>query len=119
VQGNPEFKEGAQQFRSKEMRYSFETRKGLIKEVITQKVTIPARSVIKKLPDDVINIRQGKYTTCSLDHPHLNFGFLVPRLSPEIRLSLVRPTWSSTMYPCPLHCHSDSFPIKKVKGVVC
>jgi len=114
VQGNPEFKEGAQQFRSKEMRYSFETRKGLIKEVITQEGDGYLHgAVIKKLPDDVINIRQGKYTTCSLDHPHFEFRFSRSKVIPGNKIITGPAYLVIDDVPLPLALPFGLFPNKK------
>ena len=71
MQGEPVFTEGAQSFRTKEITYNFETKKGKIKEVITTEGEGHIHGgVVKKMEDDNYFISKGGYTTCDLDDPH-------------------------------------------------
>ncbi len=71
MQGEPVFTEGAQSFRTKEITYNFETKKGKIKEVITTEGEGHIHGeIVKKMEDDNYFIRKGGYTTCDLDDPH-------------------------------------------------
>ena len=63
--GHPVFTEGDQNFDAKEMHYNFKTRKALARNVVTQQGEgFVTASMSKKMPDDVINMIGGKYTTC-------------------------------------------------------
>ncbi|MFO8128877.1 MAG: putative LPS assembly protein LptD [Bacteroidales bacterium] len=65
VRGMPVFSEGDQEFQSRVMRYNFKTKKGLIRDVVTQDGEgYIEGSTIKKMPDNDVNIRKGSYTTC-------------------------------------------------------
>ncbi|MDR2765717.1 MAG: LPS-assembly protein LptD [Tannerella sp.] len=70
--GYPLFVDGEQQFEAKTMRYSFKTRKAYAREVLTQQgegYLIAGQT--KKMPDNTMNMIDGKYTTCDdHDHPH-------------------------------------------------
>lgn len=67
----PEFKDGAEEFKCKELKYNFETEKGLVSEVITEQEGGYVHSEItKKINDKVFYLRNGKYTTCNHEHPH-------------------------------------------------
>lgn len=69
--GKPEFTDNGQKFTASEMKYNFETRKGLIKEAITnQGETYLHALVAKKDSNDVIYVKNAKFTTCTDPHPH-------------------------------------------------
>ena len=69
--GRPEMTQGKQTFNMEEIRYNFNSGKSRITNMITQEDDgILHGKNIKMLPDKSINITQGKYTVCDLDHPH-------------------------------------------------
>ena len=69
--GQPEMTQGKQTFNMEEIRYNFNTGKARITNMITQEDDgILHGKNIKMLPDKSINITQGKYTVCDLEHPH-------------------------------------------------
>lgn len=69
--GRPQMTQGNQTFNMEEIRYNFNTRKARITNMITQEDDgILHGKNIKMLPDRSINITQGKYTVCDLEHPH-------------------------------------------------
>ena len=85
--GKPIFTEGEQNFSSKEMNYNFNTKQGLIKDVITQEGDGYIHgSVIKKLENDIINIKSGSYTTCSNEHPHFEMRFHKAKVIPNNKI---------------------------------
>lgn len=87
IQGSPVFSEGGKDFESEEIRYNFDTKKGLIRHVITQEGEGYLHGeVIKKMPDDRINILHGSYTTCDLKHPHFAFKFTRAQVTPNDKI---------------------------------
>ncbi|WP_421919064.1 putative LPS assembly protein LptD [Marinifilum sp.] len=67
----PEFKDGSEEFTCKELKYNFDTGKGLVNEVITeQEGGFVHSEITKKINDKVFYLRNGKYTTCNHEHPH-------------------------------------------------
>jgi hypothetical protein len=69
--GNPVFKDANNSFESKTLRYNFKTQKGYIEEVVTQQEGGYLHSQqTKKQANGHIHLKDGKYTTCDLDHPH-------------------------------------------------
>jgi hypothetical protein len=73
-QGKPVFKEGEEEFKSDTIRYNFDTKKGLIKQVITKfEESFLHGGITKMHPNKHIHITDGKFTTCDLDHPHYYF----------------------------------------------
>jgi lipopolysaccharide assembly outer membrane protein LptD (OstA) len=71
--GKPEFLDGGQSFISDTMRYNFESKKGKITQAITQEGDGYIHgNQIKMMNDEVIFIKNGKYTTCSNENPHFH-----------------------------------------------
>ncbi len=74
ITGKPVFKEGEEEFRADTIRYNFDTKKGLIKQVITKfEESFLHGGITKMHPNKHIHITDGKFTTCDLDHPHYYF----------------------------------------------
>ncbi|MFP4472015.1 MAG: putative LPS assembly protein LptD, partial [Bacteroidales bacterium] len=87
MQGEPMFTEGGQSFDAEEITYNFDTKQGLIKNVITQDGEGYLHGErIKKMPDDRINIKDGWYTTCELEHPHFQFQYTKAQVIPDNKI---------------------------------
>ena len=68
----PQFKDGSEEFTCKELKYNFDTGKGLVNEVITEQESGYVHSEItKRMDENTFFLKNGKYTTC--DHPHPHF----------------------------------------------
>jgi len=69
--GKPVFTDASSSFESKTMRYNFKTKKAYVEEVITQQEGgyLHAEQT-KKQNNGHVHLKDGKYTTCDLDHPH-------------------------------------------------
>ncbi len=88
VIGAPEFTEGKQTFKAKKMSYNFDTKKGMIQQVITEddQGFLHGKKV-KKMEDNTINVLHGSYTTCSLEeNPHFAFKFKKSRVIPDNKI---------------------------------
>jgi lipopolysaccharide assembly outer membrane protein LptD (OstA) len=72
----PVFEQGPEKFTAGQITYNFETKKGKIKDVITQQGDGYIHgSDIKKDTNNVYYVAHGKYTTCDLeDDPHYYFA---------------------------------------------
>ena len=71
VIGLPVFQDGNEKYDTKEIRYNFKSKKGLISGVVTQQGDGNIRGTkVKKDAEDNMYIRGSKYTTCNLEHPH-------------------------------------------------
>lgn len=85
--GTPVFTENEQSFRSKAMSYNFKSKKGVIHSVITKEGEgFLHGERVKKMTDNTINIKGGKYTTCNLDHPHFEFRFNKSKVIPDNKI---------------------------------
>jgi hypothetical protein len=71
MEGLPVFKEGNQTFNAQSIKYNFKTKKGYIEAVKTEQEGGYLHSAqTKKDEFGHIHMKNGKYTTCDLDHPH-------------------------------------------------
>ncbi|MDR1719955.1 MAG: LPS-assembly protein LptD [Dysgonamonadaceae bacterium] len=83
--GYPVFKDAGNQYEMKRMWYNFKTKTGYISEVITEQGEgyVTAQKT-KKMGDDVLFMRDGKYTTCDEhDHPHFYFNLTKAKVRPK------------------------------------
>ena len=71
VTGKPEMQEGEQKYTMDELHHNFGSGKSIIRNIITQESEGYLHGdFIKKMPDNSINLKDGKYTTCDHEHPH-------------------------------------------------
>ena len=69
--GQPEMTQGKATYKMEELHYNFDTRKARITNMITQESEgLLQGEKIKMMPDQSVNIVNGKYTVCDLEHPH-------------------------------------------------
>ncbi|KAF0195390.1 MAG: hypothetical protein FD166_2966 [Bacteroidetes bacterium] len=119
--GKPEFSEGGQSFSSEEMQYNFKTRKGMIKNVITKEGEGYLHGeVVKKMDNDVSNMRHGGYTTCNLEDPHFSIKFTKAKVIPDNKIVTGPAYMSIEGVPLPLVLPFGLFPNKKgqMSGIV-
>ncbi len=71
LQGMPAFKDGDKEYNSDFMKYNFDTKKGIIYDVMTQEQEGYLHGKIVKIHSkDEMHIKGGKYTTCNHPNPH-------------------------------------------------
>ena len=93
LHGKPVFKQGSYEVKSHEMLYNFESKKGLIRNVITQEgESYLHGEIVKKNEDNTSYIYKGKYTTCDLDCPHFEAGFKKAKVIPNDKV-ITGPFW--------------------------
>lgn len=115
IVGTPIFKDGTQEFESKELRYNFETGKGFVKDIITQEGDGYVQGKLtKKLTDSIYCVKEGWYTTCDQhDHPHF---YIRMNKAKMIRDKKVIAGFSNLVLedvPLPLFIPFGFFPITK------
>ncbi len=114
ITGDPVFTEGAQSFRTKEITYNFETKKGKIKDVITTEGEGHIHGqVVKKMEDENYFIRKGGYTTCDLDHPHFLIASNKLKVIPNDKVVTGPAYLTIEDVPMPLVLPFGFFPNKK------
>lgn len=112
--GTPKFIQGEQAFESKSMQYNFKTKKGLIKEVITQEGEGYLHgSLVKRMPDETVMIKSGKYTTCDHPHPHFQFQFFKAKVIPDNKIVTGPLYFVLEDVPTPIFLPFGFFPNKK------
>lgn len=81
----PVFKDGDQTFEAKHFTYNFKTEKGIIKGVITQQGEgFLTANKTKKMPDNIMFLQGGRYTTCeNHDHPHFYINLSKAKVHPD------------------------------------
>lgn len=74
---SPIFKEGNTEYKSKELKYNFDTKQGLISNVFTKESDGYLHGEkVKKKDDHTMYISSGMFTTCdNEDHPHFGISF--------------------------------------------
>lgn len=71
ITGKPQFSEGTESFTALTLKYNFNTKKGKIKQIIAhEEESYIHGKEVKKLSNDDLYIKNGKYTTCDQEHPH-------------------------------------------------
>ena len=110
----PVFEDKGHTFTSREMTFNFETKKGLIKEVITKEGEgyIHGENV-KKMQNDELYIKNGKYTTCENPQPHFHIHASKLKVIPDDKI-ITGPAYLAVEdVPTPLALPFGFFPNKK------
>ena len=112
--GTPEFKQATETFRSKTINYNYKSRKGLIYSVITKEGEGYLHGAkVKKLSNGEMDIRNGSYTTCSLDEPHFEIKFTKAKVIPGNKIITGPAYFSIEGVPLPIGLPFGMFPNKK------
>ncbi len=88
LSGKPKFKEGAEEFIAKTIKYNFKTKKGYIEDVFTEEEQGFLHSEqTNKLEDNSFLLKNGKYTTCDHeDHPHFYLSMTKAKVVPNDKI---------------------------------
>lgn len=114
ITGSPVLKQGDGTYRAQEIKYNFETKKGKITHVITEEGEgFIHGQQIKKLEDNTTYIKQGKYTTCELDHPHFEIAFTKAKVLPNDKIIMGPAYVKFADVPTPLAVPFGYFPLEK------
>ncbi len=71
ITGKPVFTSEEKDYTADRMRYNFDTKKGIVYNVITKESEGYLHGQVVKIHNnDQMHILEGKYTTCDLPHPH-------------------------------------------------
>lgn len=85
--GKPTFKDGEEEFTADTIRYNFRTKKGIIKDVMTEfEGSYLHGSKTKMQPNKDIHMIDGKFTTCDLEHPHYYFSISKAKVIPHDKI---------------------------------
>ncbi|NTW33785.1 MAG: LPS-assembly protein LptD, partial [Bacteroidetes bacterium] len=114
VVGKPVFSQGEESFKCATLTYNFKTKKGIITDIITKEGDNYLHgNTVKKFPDKTINVKNGQYTTCDLDHPHYEIKFAKAHVIPEDKIVTGPAYLVIEDVPTPLALPFGFFPNKK------
>ena len=114
INGHPVFTQGEYSFRTHEIKYNFDTKKGKIWDVITTEGEgFIHGEQVKKMDDNTSYIKRGKYTTCELDHPHFEISFTKAKVIPNDKIVTGPAYLSFDGVPTVLAIPFGYFPIQK------
>lgn len=126
--GKPEFTDKDKTFTAEEMSYNFETKKGVVKSVITQegegflhgdrvKYT---RERVNKDTVQVIYVKGGRYTTCNLEQPHFHISANKIKVIPNDKIVTGPANFVIERVPTPIFLPFGFFPTKteKASGII-
>jgi len=114
VIGRPLYKQGTQEYRAGVIKYNFKTKKGYLSEFRTQEGEgyIHGQDVAKDA-DNTFGIKDAKYTTCNLEHPHFYIAATKIKVIPDKKIVTGPADLVIADVPTPLMLPFGIFPIKK------
>lgn len=117
IRQNPVFKEGTEEYKSKELKYNFDTKRGLISNIFTKESDgFLHGKKVKKADERTMYISSGMFTTCdNEEHPHFGISFSKAKAITEDKI-VTGPAWFSLMeIPLPVGIPFAYFPFTKGK----
>lgn len=83
--GYPVFKDGGEAYESHAIKYNFKSKRGYINYAVTkQGEGYVVSDKTKKTDDDILYMKDGKYTTCSdHEHPHFYLNLTKAKVKPK------------------------------------
>ncbi len=91
--GQPTMSEGGATYSMEELRYNFNTQKAVITNMVTQQDEgLLHGKNIKMMPDKSINISNGQYTVCDLEHPHYYVQLSIAKRTKDGKI-MFGPAW--------------------------
>jgi lipopolysaccharide assembly outer membrane protein LptD (OstA) len=114
VKGSPEFSQGEAQYKSKELRYNFKSKKGILKNIFTEQDQGFLHSTVTKREDDgTLNISKSTYSTCDLEKPHFSLNFNKAKVFPGKKIVSGPAYLVLEDIPLPLIVPFGYFPVQK------
>jgi len=87
LKNKPVFVEGSDTYNAEEMKYNFKTKKGIIKNVMTnQQNGYLHAETTKRQANTEIHLAKGKYTTCNAPHPHFYIALTEAKAIPNDKI---------------------------------
>ncbi len=112
LHGNPVFIQADANYKAREIKFNFNTKKGKISHVITtQDDGYIHGEQVKKMGDDVAYIKKGKYTTCELMDPHYEIAFSKAKFIQHDKIVIGPAYLSFADIPTPLAIPFGFFPL--------
>ncbi|MBK6264727.1 LPS-assembly protein LptD [Marivirga sp. S37H4] len=116
VRGKPIFTDKGQVYQTEEITYNFDTKKAIIKGVITQQGEAFMHSEwIKKNEKDELFGEHALYTTCNLEHPHFGISANKIKMIPNDKILIGPFNLEISEIPTPLLLPFGLFPMPNTK----
>jgi len=116
--GQPIFQDNGEKYDTKELRYNFKSKKGIIKGLITQQGDGNIRGTsVKKDEEDNMYVRGSIYTTCNLEHPHFHIAAKKIKVIPEKQVISGPFHLVIADVPLPIGLPFGFFPVPKNKEI--
>ena len=117
VVGSPVFKEGSQEFESKELTYNFKSKKAVVRNIITKQADGLLHSNFTKLLEDgTSNILKSTYSTCDSDTPHFYINLPKAKVYPGEKIVSGPGNLVLEGIPLPLVIPFGYFPVNTKKA---
>ncbi len=115
--GIPLFTQGSEKYQSHRMRYNFKTKRGLIRQVVTQQGDGYLHGeTVKRQDDQNFFVKNAEYTTCNLEHPHFYIKSYKMKMVPNKKILSGPFNLFVADVPSPLGFAFGFFPIPKYKS---
>ena len=119
--GLPVYKDGSEEFESKELNYNFKSRKGVIRNVTTEQEGGFLQSLTTKRHEDgTLHVNRSKFTTCDAEEPHFYLSLPRAKVYPGEKIVSGPAYMVVADIPLPLVLPFGFFPVqqKRASGIV-
>ena len=87
IEGKPEFKDGKDEFTAVTIKYNVKTKEGIVRDVNTEQQNGYLFGGLTKMhSNSEIHLKNGRYTTCNLDHPHFYLQLTRAKVIPNDKI---------------------------------
>ncbi|MDB5272182.1 MAG: hypothetical protein JWO58_549 [Chitinophagaceae bacterium] len=83
VRDYPTFKQGSDQYEAKYIEYNIQSKKGLVRDIVTQQGEGYIKGDPVKRTEQAVYVKTARYTTCNLEHPHYYISARKLKVMPE------------------------------------
>ncbi len=119
--GKPIYKDGSEEFESKELTYNFKSKKGVISNVTTEQEGGFLQSLTTKRHEDgTLHVNRSKFTTCDAEEPHFYLSLPKAKVYPGEKIVSGPAYMVVADIPLPLILPFGFFPVqqKRASGIV-
>lgn len=119
--GKPVYKDGKEEFESKELTYNFKSKKGVISNVTTeQEGGFLQSQTTKRHEDGTLHVNRSKFTTCDAEEPHFYLALPRAKVYPGEKIVSGPAYMVVADIPLPLILPFGFFPVqqKRASGIV-
>lgn len=119
--GKPIYKDGKEEFESRELTYNFKSKKGVIRNVTTEQEGGYLQSLTTKRHEDgTLHVNRSKFTTCDAEEPHFYLALPKAKVYPGEKIVSGPAYMVVADIPLPLILPFGFFPVqqRRASGIV-